>query len=65
MPAVRRSAAALLAIAIPAFGIFAIPVSNGGPAGLTAHADFQTLAESKLKDGAQVKRCAIEDSVID
>jgi HlyD family secretion protein len=52
MPAVRRSAAALLAIATLAFGIFAIPVSNGGPAGLTAHADFQALAESKLRDGA-------------
>jgi HlyD family secretion protein len=52
MPPVRLSAAALMAITIPA--VFTVPVSNGGLPGLTAH------AESKLKD-TQAKVHALVD----
>ena len=54
MAPVRWSAAALMAMAIPAVGVFAVPVSSGGLPGLTAH------AESKLKD-AQSKVHALVD----
>ena len=61
MPHVRLSTVALTAIAIPAFGIFAVSVLNGGPPGLTAHAESKPKdAASKLKD-AQSKLQALID----
>src|SRR6516162_6540244 len=61
MPHVRWSTVALTAIAIPAFGIFAVSVLNGGPPGLTAHAESKPKdAASKLKD-AQSKLQALID----
>jgi hypothetical protein len=54
MPRVRLSAAAVMAITIPAIGVFTVPVSGGGLPGLTVH------AESKPKD-TQAKVHALID----
>ena len=61
MAPVRWSAAALMAMAIPAVGVFAVPVSNGGLPTLTAHAESKLKdTQAKLKD-AQSKVHALVD----